>query len=68
MIIIIILTTIIIMSNPYVGYGYQVIYILLRAFITGLIIPLCDQIFNKINAKATKYTLLKFVIFIKLFI
>jgi small-conductance mechanosensitive channel len=39
------LITIIIMSNPYVGYGTQVLYILSRIFITFLIIPLVYRVF-----------------------
>ncbi len=35
---------IIVMSNPYVGYGRQVFYIIVRLLFTSLLIPLCSWI------------------------
>jgi potassium efflux system protein len=43
---ILVLTMIIIMSNPYVGYGYQVIYILLRSILSIALLPLCNNLFE----------------------
>lgn len=40
---------IIVMSNPYVGYGKQVLYVLSRLFITLLLIPLFSWLHNRIK-------------------
>ena len=40
---------IIIMSNPYVGYGRQVLYVLSRMLITILVIPLFSWLHNRIK-------------------
>jgi small-conductance mechanosensitive channel len=40
---------IIIMSNPYVGYGRQVLYILSRLAILGLLLPLLSYIYSRIR-------------------
>jgi len=42
--------TVIIMSNPYVGYGRQVLYILKRFLITLLLIPLFAWAHNKLKS------------------
>lgn len=44
--------SIITMSNPYVGYGKQVLYILSRSIITFIIIPFFLKIFNTIRDKS----------------
>jgi small-conductance mechanosensitive channel len=44
-----ILIAIIIMSNPYVGYGRQVFFVLSRLVILGLLIPLISYIYSKIR-------------------
>jgi small-conductance mechanosensitive channel len=44
-----IIVGIIIMSNPYVGYGKQVFYILSRLIITALLIPLFSWLHNRIK-------------------
>lgn len=42
--------TLIIMSNPYVGYGAQVLYFLTRFFLTLVFVPLVYKIFNYIRS------------------
>ncbi len=44
-----IVTGIIIMSNPYVGYGRQVIYVLSRLIFTILLIPLFSWLHNRLK-------------------
>ena len=41
--------TIIVMINPYVGYGRQVLYILSRLLLTALLIPLFSWLHNRIK-------------------
>ncbi len=43
--------TIIIMSNPYVGYGSQVLYFLTRILVTLLILPLFNNLFEHLKNK-----------------
>lgn len=43
------LIAIIIMSNPYVGYGRQVLYILSRLILTALLIPLFSWLHNRLK-------------------
>ncbi len=45
----VILIAIIIMSNPYVGYGRQVFYVLSRLVILGLLIPVISYVYTKIR-------------------
>jgi len=44
-----ILITVIVMSNPYVGYGRQVLYVLSRLIIIGLLIPLLSYIYTRVR-------------------
>lgn len=46
------LVTLIVMSNPYVGYGYQMLYILSRSILTFILIPIFNLIFNFIKKKS----------------
>jgi len=46
------LITLIVMSNPYVGYGYQMLYILSRTILTLILFPLFNVIFDFIKKKS----------------
>ncbi len=46
------IVTIIIMSNPYVGYGYQMLYIFSRIILTLILLPFFNVIFNLIKKKS----------------
>jgi small-conductance mechanosensitive channel len=46
------LVTLIVMSNPYVGYGYQMLYILSRSILTLITLPLFNLIFDFIKKKS----------------
>ncbi len=47
------IVAIIIMSNPYVGYGSQVLYVVTRLAITALIVPFFSKIHDFIKQRAT---------------
>lgn len=44
-----VLIAIIVMSNPYVGYGRQVLYVLARVIVIGLFIPLLSYFYTRIR-------------------
>jgi len=46
---------IIVMSNPYVGYGKQVFYVLSRVIITGCLIPLFSWLHNRIKRSSSDF-------------
>lgn len=47
--------TIIVMSNPYVGYGRQVFYVLSRIIMTSLLIPLFSWLHNRIKRSSSDF-------------
>jgi small-conductance mechanosensitive channel len=47
-----IIITIIIMSNPYVGYGKQVLYLLSRTILTIVILPIFNKLFDFFKSKS----------------
>lgn len=46
---------VIVMSNPYVGYGRQVFYVLSRILITGCLIPLFSWLHNRIKRSSSDF-------------
>jgi small-conductance mechanosensitive channel len=53
--VLIFLIAVIVMSNPYVGYGRQVFYVLSRIFITGCLIPVFSWLHNRIKRASADF-------------
>lgn len=47
--------TVIVMSNPYVGYGRQVFYVLSRILVTGCIIPIFSWLHNRLKRASADF-------------
>ena len=53
--VLIFLIAVIVMSNPYVGYGRQVFYVLSRIFLTGCLVPVFSWLHNRIKRASSDF-------------